>query len=217
MKILWKIFIIAQSLILLGGGGRILTPNYDYQYKNLEKEDNEQFSLINLASKSHCLIESPSQKKINNLNLQLHAGRVVSNPYTFNITSNTKFEVDSIKTEYYTLTIGTDYNNLHGYLVDNFGDISPKEYQSCTITGLYFEVVQNTLYFVSTMGGKFTKEPELIIIDDSIEQNERVIFKYYRSGVYKYEFQSSDLPQYFMYDDSNPTRSIKFYLKGELV
>lgn len=127
--------------------------------------------------------------------------------------SNQKFEVDSIETEYYTLTIGTDYGNLHGYLMDNFGDISPKEYQNCTITGLYYDIVQNTLYFVSNIDGKFTENPELIIIDDGIEQTEQIVFKYSRGGMYKYTFQSSNLAQYFQYNYDLPDRSIKFYLR----
>lgn len=77
-----------------------IPPIYNYMgnnSKNLTESRNHGLSLTNLT---HCI--SPSEyyndyygnNSFNEINLQLHASSVVSNPYSFSIKSNTKFSAN---------------------------------------------------------------------------------------------------------------------------
>ena len=96
------------------GGGRSL-PQIQ------RKENSGQQDLINLASKSHCLL-SPSliTAGLNDINLQLHASSEVSNPYSFNITKDIGFSAACMAENTITVTVGS----YIGEIVEYFGYIS---------------------------------------------------------------------------------------------
>ena len=205
------------------GGGEAHASNYNPRYKNLTKEDHGQQDLIDLASKSHCLV-TPSlitaddyykANDLNNINLQLHASSEVSNPYSFNIVKNIGFNSKILESEsgIYTLTVGSVniLGMVYGYMNNFIGDLSPKIYKTSlvtgTITGFYFTVDNNTLILTTDEDGKYDSAPICTIIDENYPQIQDIVLKYDTRGGYR-SILDSDLAQYFQ-----ASSTIKFRLK----
>lgn len=177
---------------------------------------NRGLSLLNQTA-AHCISPSSCDNttSLNDINLQLHASSTVSNPYTFSIKSNAKFDTEIIpESEIYTVTIArisfADGNTGYGYngFLEIQGDISPTKYKDDAIYTL--SCIRSNSYsydyinFMTSKRGEYTSNPVLTIVDKNIAQIQDIVLKPKNSGGFvTYESDPLDASIFSMFKASS--------------
>ena len=177
---------------------------------------NRGLSLLNQTA-AHCISPSSCDQftSLNVINLQLHASSTVSNPYTFSIKSNTKFDTEIIpESEIYTLTIarisfaeGDTGYGYYGFLGVQ-GDLSLVTYKGDAIFALC--CVRSSSYgydyidFMTSRSGEYASNPVLTIVDKNVTQIQDIVLKPKNYGGFiRYESDPLDVSIFSMFKASS--------------